>query len=75
MKICSQQLQQIKANADLLNIITSLRNKIEQNNININKNGNWDKPTNIQIETWRLDNQSLNSMIKDYQQKLNCQQP
>ena len=75
LKICSQQLQQIKANADLLNIITSLRNKIEQNNININKNGNWDKPTNIQIETWRLDNQSLNSMIKDYQQKLNCQQP
>ena len=75
MKICSQQLQQIKVNADLLNRITFLRNRIEQNNININKNDNWDKPTNIQIETWRLDNQGLNSMIKDYQQKLNCQQP
>ena len=75
LKICSQQLQQIKVNADLLNRITFLRNRIEQNNININKNDNWDKPTNIQIETWRLDNQGLNSMIKDYQQKLNCQQP
>ena len=75
LKICSPQLQQIKVNADLLNRITFLRNRIEQNNININKNDNWDKPTNIQIETWRLDNQGLNSMIKDYQQKLNCQQP
>ena len=75
LKNCKQQLQQVKINENLLNEIASIRDKIEKNNININRNNTWDKPTDTQIETWRLDNQALNSMIENYQQKLNCQQP
>ncbi|TDN41401.1 hypothetical protein EGH31_1094, partial [Haemophilus haemolyticus] len=52
--------------------INRLRKFIESNNNSINRNDHY-KPTEVQIQTWRQDNQYLNAMIAKYQEKLQCQ--
>lgn len=71
-KVLSEKLAYCKNDLGLKNEINRLRKIIESNNNYINRNDYY-KPTEVQIQTWRQDNQYLNSMIAKYQEKLQCQ--
>lgn len=71
-KDLSEKLTYCKNDLELKNEINRLRKIIESNNNSINRNDYY-KPTEVQIQTWRQDNQYLNAMIAKYQEKLQCQ--
>ena len=71
-KDLSKKLTYCKNDLELKNEINRLRKFIESNNNSINRNDHY-KPTEVQIQTWRQDNQYLNAMIAKYQEKLQCQ--